>query len=78
MTINLHLYDNLKSLFIASLALCCVIGPNLAQAEGDYYLLTMDNDTLVGEDTGYTVASTSPGSTRRQITRRNPGFSPGQ
>jgi len=54
MTIKLRLYDNLKSLLFASLALCCVIGPNLAQAEGDYYLLTIDNDALVGEDTGYT------------------------
>jgi len=54
MTINLHLYDNLKSVLFASLALCCLIGPNLAQAEADYYLLTIDNDALVGEDTGYT------------------------
>ena len=51
---NIRLYKNLKSVLVASLVLCCVTGSNLAQAEADWYSFTLDNDTFVGNDNGYT------------------------
>ncbi len=63
-----------KSLLFASLALCCLIGPNLAQAEGDYYLLTIDNDIMVGEDTGYTNGSYFTWAVTPANDKAKPGF----
>lgn len=51
---NTRLYKNLKSVLVASLALCCVTGSNLAQAEADWFSYTMDNDSFIGNDNGYT------------------------
>lgn len=51
---NTHLYKNLKSVLVTSLVLCCVTGPNLAQAEADWFTVTMDNDAFAGNDNGYT------------------------
>jgi hypothetical protein len=51
---NTHLYKNLKSILAASLALGCVTASNLAQAEADWFSYTMDNDSFIGNDNGYT------------------------
>lgn len=51
---NTQLYKNLKSVLVTSLVLCCVTGPNLAQAEADWFTVTMDNDAFSGNDNGYT------------------------
>jgi lipid A 3-O-deacylase len=51
---NTQLFKNLKFLLVASLALCCATVTDLARAEADWIAVTVDNDALVGNDSGYT------------------------
>jgi hypothetical protein len=51
---KIKLIKHSKAVIIALLALCSVAGSNLAQAEVEWMLFTMDNDTFVGNDNGYT------------------------
>lgn len=51
---NIHCYKNFKFVLAALLALACLSGSRLALAEAEWVSFTMDNDSLVGNDNGYT------------------------
>ncbi len=51
---NIHWYKKVKLVLAASLAATCLGGSNLAWAQADWVTFTMDNDSLVGNDNGYT------------------------
>ena len=51
---NINWYKKFKFVLAASMALFCLAGSNLAQAEAEWASITMDNDSLVGNDNGYT------------------------
>ncbi len=51
---NIHCYKQFKFVLVASAALICLAGSNLARAEADWVSFTMDNDSMVGNDNGYT------------------------
>jgi len=51
---NIELSKKLKCVIVASLAWCAIASPGSVLAEADWYSFTMDNDTFVGNDNGYT------------------------
>ena len=50
----IKLSKKMKCVTVATLAMCTIAVSQVAQAEADWYAFTMDNDTFVGNDNGYT------------------------
>lgn len=51
---NIKLPKKLKCATVSFLTLCAIAGPGSVLAEADWYSFTLDNDTFVGNDNGYT------------------------